>query len=160
VTSILFGSNPRRTARRAAALVVTAAIGFGFVLRPVRLIGISMEPTYRDGQFNFANRLAFAWREPARGDVVAIRMAGPSVLYVKRIVGLPGEIVRIDNGVVTINGDPLTEPAVTRNAAWNLSPVTLGADEYFVVGDNRGMSIDSHDLGRAARDRIIGKLVF
>jgi signal peptidase I len=160
VKAILFGANPRFTAIRAAVLVATSVVVFGFVLLPVRLTGISMEPTYGDGQLNFANRLAFAWREPSRGDVVAIRMAGPSVLYVKRIIGLPGEQVEIEMGVVKIDGVPLLEPTVVRKAAWNLPPVTLGPDEYFVVGDNRSMSIRNHDLGRATRNRIIGKLLF
>ena len=88
-------------------LVTSAVVVFGVVLLPVRLSGISMEPTYHDGALNFANRLAFAWRQPARGDVVAIRMAGPSVVYVKRIVGLPGERVEITMGTVIIDGEPL-----------------------------------------------------
>jgi signal peptidase I len=158
--ALLFGSNPRLTAIRVAVLVVSAVVVFGFVLLPVRLTGISMEPTYNDGELNFANRLAYAWRQPARGDVVAIRMAGPSVLYVKRIVGLPGEQVEIEMGVVKIDGEPLLEPTVVRKAPWNLPPLTLGPDEYFVVGDNRAMSIRNHDLGRATRNRIIGKLIY
>jgi signal peptidase I len=158
--ALLFGSNPRLTAIRVAVLVVSAVVVFGFVLLPVRLTGISMEPTYNDGELNFANRLAYAWRLPARGDVVAIRMAGPSVLYVKRIVGLPGEQVEIEMGVVKIDGEPLLEPTVVRKAPWNLPPLTLGPDEYFVVGDNRAMSIRNHDLGRATRNRIIGKLIY
>ena len=98
---VVFGSNPRRTAIRAAVLVVASAVVFGVVLLPVRLSGISMEPTYNDGEMNFANRLAYAaGRRPARGDVVAIRMAGMSVLYVKRIIGLPGERVEITMGTV------------------------------------------------------------
>jgi signal peptidase I len=160
VKTLLFGSNPRRTAIRAAVLIGTAIVVFGFVLLPVRLTGISMEPTYNDGELNFANRLAFAWSSPARGDVVAIRMAGPSVLYVKRIVGLPGEQIAIEMGVVTIDGEPLIEPTVVRKAPWNLPTLILGEDEYFVVGDNRAMSIRNHDLGRASRERIIGKLLF
>jgi signal peptidase I len=160
VKTILFGSNPRLTAIRVAVLIATSVVVFGFVLLPVRLTGISMEPTYDDGQLNFANRLAFAWREPARGDVVAIRMAGPSVMYIKRIIGLPGEQVEIVMGVVKIDGEPLLEPTVVRKAAWNLPPLTLGPDEYFVVGDNRSMSMRNHDLGRATRARIIGRLLF
>jgi signal peptidase I len=160
VRAFLVGANPRRTAIRIAILVATATVVFGYILLPVRLVGISMEPTYNDGAFNFANRLAFAWRQPARGDVVAIRMAGPSVLYVKRIVGLPGEQVAIDKGIVTINGEPLAEPTVVHRAPWILAPVTLGRDEYFLIGDNRAMSMRNHDFGTANRNRIIGKLLF
>jgi signal peptidase I len=119
-----------------------------------------MEPTYDDGALNFANRFAFAWREPARGEVVAIRMAGPHVVYVKRIVALPGEQVAIAMGTVLIDGQPLLEPAVARKAPWNVAALTLRRDEYFVIGDNRAMPAESHDFGRTTRDRIIGKLLF
>jgi signal peptidase I len=159
--SLIFGSNPRRTAIRAAVLIVTSAVVFGVVLLPVRLSGISMEPTYTDGEMNFANRLAYAaGRRPARGDVVAIRMAGMSVLYVKRIIGLPRERVEITMGTVLIDGQPLIEPTVVRKAPWTVPAVTLGDDEYFVIGDNRAMSAQNHDFGRAPLDRIIGKMLF
>ena len=141
-------------------LIAAAFVLFRFVLVPVRLHGISMLPTYQDGALNFANRLAYIARSPARGDVVAIRMAGPNVLYVKRIVGLPGDRIEIRAGVVLINGDRLTEPDVSYRAPWNLPLFDLAADEYFVVGDNRGMAIEHHDLGRARRDRVIGKMLF
>jgi len=160
VKTVLFGSDPRRTALRAAGLVLAAAVTFGAILMPVRLSGISMEPTYSDGMLNFANRLAFAWRDPARGDVVAIRMAGPSIVYVKRIVGLPGERVEILEGMVTIDGEPLLEPSVVHKAPWNVPAVTLGPDEYFVIGDNRAMTAGNHDFGRTTRPRIVGKLLF
>lgn len=156
----LIGSNPRHTAIRVAALVTAAVIVFGVVLLPVPLSGISMQPTYNDGALNFANRFAFAWHPPARGDVVAIRMAGPHVVYVKRIVGLPGERLEIKAGVVMINGEPLLEPTVVYKSSWNTPAVTLGPDEYFVIGDNRAMAAENHDFGRAARDRIIGKMLF
>ena len=157
----LFGPNPRRTAIRAAVLIVVSAVVFGVALLPVRLSGISMEPTYADGEMNFANRLAYAGRRrPARGAVVAIRMAGMSVLYVKRIIGLPRERVEITMGTVLINGEPLIEPTVVRKAPWNVPAVTLGEDEYFVIGDNRAMSVQNHDFGRASLDRIVGKMLF
>jgi len=150
----------RRAIVRGVALVAVAVVVFGFVLLPVRLEGISMLPTYHSGAMNFANRLAYLWREPARGDVVAIRMAGLGLLYVKRIVGLPGERVEIAAGVVTINGRPLVEPTVALRAPWNLPAFTLGGGEYLVIGDNRSMAIENHDFGRVARDRIVGRLLF
>lgn len=158
--TLLLGSNPRVTAARAAALIVAAVVVFGYVLLPVRLEGISMLPTYRNGALNFANRLAFLWHEPARGDVVAIRMAGPRVLYVKRIIGLPHERVEIALGTVLINGELLIEPTVVYKAPWNVPAVTLGDDEYFVVGDNRAMSARNHDFGLVKRDRIVGRMLF
>lgn len=150
----------RASLARIAVLVVAAYVTFGYILLPIRLQGISMEPTYTNGQIDFANRLAYAWRPPARGDVVAIRMAGPRVVYVKRIVGLPGERIEIVMGVVNVNGEPLLEPHVTRKAPWNLATLTLASDEYFVVGDNRAMRMEDHDFGRTTRDRIIGKMLY
>ena len=145
---------------RAAATIALAYVVFSYLLIPVRLQGISMEPTYTSGQIDFTNRLAYLWRAPARGDAVAIRMAGPRVVFVKRIVGLPGERIEIIGGVVNVNGQRLIEPHVARRAPWNVAPVTLGADEYFVVGDNRAMRMEDHDFGRTTRDRIIGKMLY
>jgi signal peptidase I len=159
-SSVLLGRNPRAALIRIAVIVVVAIVTFRLVLLPVRLQGISMLPTYSSGAIYFANRLVFWLREPARGDVVAIRMAGPSVLYVKRIVGLPRERIEIVQGVVLVGGEPLVEPNVVHRAPWNLPAFTVGDDEYFVVGDNRGMAMENHDFGRARRARIIGKLLF
>ena len=156
----MLGPRPRAAAIRILVLIAAAILVFGFVLLPVRFQGVSMLPTYRDGGLNFANRSAFMWREPSRGDVVAIRMAGLSVLYVKRIVGLPGEEIEIAVGVVMINRKPLVEPNVMFRAPWNLPSFTLARDEYFVVGDNRGMAMQNHDFGRVKRDRIVGRVLF
>ena len=119
-----------------------------------------MLPTYRDGALNFANRLTFLWRRPSRGDVVAIRMAGPRVLYVKRIIGLPGERVEIAIGTVLVDGQPLVEPTVVYKSPWNVPAVTLGDDEYFVVGNNRAMAARNHDFGLVKRERIVGRMLF
>lgn len=160
LADVLLGRNPRATAIRIAALVVVAAVVFGWILIPVRLSGISMLPTYDSGAFNFANRAAYWMGNPARGDVVAIRMAGRRAVYVKRIIGLPGERIEIAQGTVLVNDEPLIERAVLRRAPWDDAPVVLGPDEYFVVGDNRSMRIEHHDLGRVRRYRIVGKLLF
>ena len=106
------------------------------------------------------NRLAYALgRPPLRGDIVAIRMAGPNVLYVKRIVGVPFERIGMAGGQVVVDGRPLAEPYVRHRAPWEYDTVTLSEGEYFVVGDNRGMRQDLHDFGRTSRERIVGKVV-
>ena len=159
--SILVGRNPRRTLARAVVLVAAAGALFGWVLLPVRAQGVSMQPTIEPGGFHVVNRLAFVVGAPSRGDVVAIRLAGRSVVYVKRIVGLPGERLRIDGGVVYADGRALDEPYVrNRRPSWTLPETSLGADEYFVVGDNRGMPIEQHDLGKIRRARVVGKILF
>ena len=159
--AFLFGRHPRRTLLRVALLVAGAAVLFGWVLLPVRAEGISMEPTYEPGGFHLVNRLAYRTHGPARGDIVAIRLAGPHVVYVKRVIGLPGDRVRISEGQVFIDDRALAEPYVRRrNPSWILPQTTLGADEYFVVGDNRAMRIELHELGVAHLRRIVGKVIY
>ena len=87
---------------------------------PIRMEGISMLPTYSGG-INFANRYAYRWSPPQRGDAVAVRMRpGEGVVFVKRIVGMPGERVGIEVGVVMINGEPLIESHVLYKTLWNM----------------------------------------
>jgi signal peptidase I len=145
---------------RAALAGLVLVLVSQLVLSPVRAVGISMLPTYRDGQFLLLNRLAFRVGTPRRGDVVGIRIAGGRALLIKRVIGLPGERVSISNGLVHVNGQPLNEPYVSLRSAWNVGEVPLDADEFFVVGDNRSMPPRSHDFGRVRRARLEGRLVF
>jgi signal peptidase I len=144
---------------RVLVLATVSFILFRWVLIPIRTDGISMLPTYRSGSFNLVNRVAFSFRTPSRGDIVAIRLAGPHVVFVKRIVGLPGERFRIVRGQVYINGTPLPEPYVRDRQPWEVPEVTLTASEYFVIGDNRGMRAADHTFGRVDVARIIGRVV-
>jgi signal peptidase I len=153
----LIGRNPKITLVRVVVLIVTCFVVFIFNLLPARIEGISMLPTYKDRSVNFVNRLAYHWHEPQRGDVVGIRLAGPHVMYMKRIIGLPGETVAFVDGRVLINGEVLDEVYEKSPCNWNYPPVKLGPDEYFVVGDNRTMPWQEHEFGRATRDRIVGK---
>jgi signal peptidase I len=157
----LFGRNPARTLWRVAALIIVSIIVFGFVLEPIRVQGISMLPTYRNRQFDFVNRLAYLFHEPRRGDVVAIRLvAGPHVMYMKRIVGLPGETVGFHRGFLLVNGKAMFEPYVKTPCDWELPPRTVAPDQVYVVGDNRGMPAIDHDKGMASRRLIVGKVLF
>lgn len=161
VSRVLVGRSPRTTLARIGILVATSVVMFGWVLLPVRTQGISMLPLYETEGLHFFNRLAYVWRAPRRGDIVAIRVGGGEVVYVKRIVGLPGERLRIERGVVFVDGTPLEEPYVRyRTNRWELREVVLGPDEYFVIGDNRSMRIEQHTLGRAPRARIMGTALF
>jgi len=157
---LVFGSHPRRTLVRVLVLATLSFIIFKWVLIPIRAEGISMEPTYQSGSLHLANRLAYRYRNPARGDIVAIKLAGPHVLYVKRIIGLPGEHLSIERGQVYINGAPLTEAYVKNRRGWDKPDVALTGREYFVIGDNRGMRAADHDFGRVDVSRILGKVVF
>lgn len=160
LSGVLLGRRPKLTIIRIVVLIVVSYVAFGFLFLPVRGEGISMLPTFSDGQLGFISTLAYLRTPPERGDIVGIRMAGRRVMYVKRIIGLPGERVSILGGVVHVNGVPLAEPYANGGSTWNLAEAQVGSDEFFVVGDNRRMSIQNHDLGMARRDRIVGKVLF
>ena len=160
------GRNPRTTLVRLAVTLVLVLVGFPMSIQPILVQGISMQPTYRDGQRRFLNKLAYRFAPPQRGDVIGIREAGKQVLLLKRVVGLPGESLRIVQGTVLINGEPLEEPyllpptnGVRNPAPWNLQEVRLGQDEHYVIGDNRSMRQTDHYFGIVERERIVGRLI-
>lgn len=157
--TVIIGRNPKRTLIRIVILVVTCFVVFKFVLLPIRVEGGSMLPTYQDRRVNMVNRLAYLRHEPRRSDVVAIQLAGKSIMYMKRIIGLPGETVAFHDGHAIINGELLPEPYVIYGCDWESPPVTLGPDEYYFVGDNRSMPKADHAEGRTHRVRIVGKVL-
>jgi signal peptidase I len=157
--TIVIGRNPRRTMVRVLVLICSCLVVFKFVLLPIRVEGVSMLPTYRSNGVNFVNRLAYSFHEPRRGDVVAIRLSGPSVMFMKRIIGLPGESVAFHEGHAYINGQLLEEPYVKFPSNWEHEPRQLGSTEYYVVGDNRSMPQADHSEGKAARERIVGRIL-
>lgn len=155
---MLIGRSPARTLLRAGVLAVTLLGVSQFVLSPVRAVGISMMPTYVEGQFMLLNRLAFRYSAPQRGDIVAIGLAGGLAVLVKRVVGLPGERVRFVDGVLLVDDRPLEEPYVLHRIRWNVPEVKLAADEYYVVGDNRSMAPHNHDFGVARLEKMVGRV--
>jgi len=160
VQRVLIGRNPKRTLVRIVILVVVSTVVFKFVLQPIRVEGVSMLPTYPDRGINLVNRLAYVFHQPRRGDVVAIRTpAGEHVMYMKRIIGLPGETVAFHRGRLYINGNPMDEPYVRFRCYWDHEPEQVGPDQYYVVGDNRDMPWDYHVKGRPTRNLIVGKVV-
>jgi signal peptidase I len=156
---VVIGRNPKRTLVRASILVVTCLIVFNFGLLPIRVEGPSMLPTYKDHGINFVNRLAYLSHEPQRGDVVAIRTSGYHNMFMKRIIGLPGETVEFHEGHVIIDGQVLDEPYVKTRCFWEAEPRTLGPFEFYCVGDNRSMAKSDHYEGKTERARIIGKVL-
>jgi signal peptidase I len=158
---LLVGRRPKRTLVRLVVLTVTSFVVSRWILLPVRIQGISMEPNYHDGRINFVNRLAYCFHPPRRGDVVFIRLAGPHVMLLKRIVGLPGERVAFRNGRVLVNGEFIAEPYVKKpRAPWGENEVTLEPQKYFYVGDNREMPEQLHTHGKVDEERIMGKVLF
>jgi signal peptidase I len=158
---VTIGRNPVATLVRLAVLIVCCVVIFKFMLLPVRIQGVSMLPTYPEGgRINFVNRLSYLFHGPGRGDIVAIRTTGIHIMYMKRIIGLPGESVGFYAGKAVINGEELDEPYVKKSCYWQIPPRTLGPGEYYVVGDNRSMPEADHEKGIASRDRIVGKVLW
>lgn len=161
VRTVIIGRNPRLTIIRVVVLVITCLVLFKYVLLPIRVDGPSMLPTYQESSVNFVNRLAYLKREPERGDVVAVRYSGNSIMLMKRIVAKPGETIEFVDGRILINGRFLDEPYLKYNCDWNVRPENfqLRDDEYYVVGDNRSMPFEDHKQGIARRERIVGKVL-
>ena len=153
---ILIGENLMTTLRRAILLALFCILLFNYVLLPVRVRGRSMEPTFRDGTWHVANLLKFAVRAPRRGEVVVISIAGRRALYLKRVLGLPGETIGFFNGQLIVNGREQPEPYLSGRGDGTLPPITIGEDEYFVAGDNRTGPIENHTLGTVKRKKITG----
>jgi signal peptidase I len=157
---LLIGRRPRRTLVRLLVVAAVAFVVFRFLLLPMRIEGESMAPTYRTGGFNFINTLSYVFRSPRRGDIVGIEMAGRRIMFMKRIVGMPGERFDIQRGIVYIDGRPLDEPYVTRRHPWEVEEHVLGADEYLVIGDNRAVPQRMHRFGIVKRKHIVGKVLY
>ena len=130
---------------------------FTWILWPVKVAGESMMPNYRNGSRHFINKLAYWSAEPQRGDVVGL-LAPNGDIYLKRIIGLPGERMTFDESGIQINGRILLEPYIDRKIPTNQMPasITLSTNEYWVIGDNRATSV----RGPISRQHVIGKLAF
>ena len=130
-----------------------------FVFQNFVVEGSSMFPTLQQGDRLIVSRLSYLLGEPSRGDIIVFQYPyGPERDFVKRIIGLPGETVAIENGQVLINGKPLPPEDYVQNKSSDTRPsVTLADDEYFVMGDNRTGSSDSRSWGPLQKHFIIGK---
>ncbi len=135
-----------------------------YVGQRTRVQGDSMRPTLHDGDNLIVDKLSYRFQDPQRFDIIVFPYEHKKkTYYIKRIIGMPGERVRIDqDGIIYINGEVLEEDygaEVMRSPGRAVTEITLGEDEYFVLGDNRNNSSDSRDpsVGNIHRDRIIGK---
>jgi signal peptidase I len=147
------------------ALIVLVVIPVRtFIVSPYIVDGESMHPTFENLDYLVVDQLVYNLHAPQRGDVIVFRYPkDPSVFYIKRIIGLPGEKVSINHGVTTIlnaNGDkiPLSEPYIVNEDTTYTSDITLTSGEYFVMGDNRPNSSDSRIWGPLPAKNIIGRV--
>ncbi len=150
-----------RVIRELAETLILTLVVFLFIrfaLPNFRIEGFSMEPNFHDGQYLFVNKLEYMLHPPQRGDVIVFLPPSSTTRdFIKRVIALPGERVEIVDGVVLINGIKLDEPYPTNFGTYSYGPAVVGPDEYFVLGDNRNNSSDSHTWGTLPDKKIIGK---
>lgn len=136
-----------------------------FVMSPQEISGASMETNFHNGEFILTNKIEYKFTDPKRGDIVIFKSPrNKEVDYIKRVIGLPGETVRLSNSTFFINGKKVDEPylaAGTYTFGGSFLPentdITVPGGKYFVVGDNRPHSSDSREFGPIAKEDFIGK---
>ena len=149
---------------RFALIALAIVIPFRlFVAQPFIVSGASMSPTFETGEYLIVDELTYRFEEPKRGDVIILKKpSGGGEYLIKRIVGLPGDTVVIKNGAVTVkskgnpDGEKISEPYVKNKKEENLE-IAVGNNEYFVMGDNRPISLDSRYIGAIPKENIVGR---
>lgn len=135
-------------------------LGINAISARIRIESVSMQPTLYAGNFVIVNKIAYWLQPPRRGDIIVFKYPPDPNRepYIKRVIGLPGEQVRVSDGTVFINDLPLSEPYISAppryEGVWEVPPGTL-----FVLGDNRNSSSDSHTWGMVPLENVIGKAV-
>ena len=141
-------------------LTVIIYLSVNFATGRFRIEGSSMEPSLHQDQYVLVDKISYKIGNPQRGDVVVFNYPLATERdFIKRVIGLPGETVNIAGGVVSINGRPLQEPYISQAPDYEGS-WTLSANQFFVLGDNRNSSLDSHSWGPLDRHYLIGRAVF
>jgi signal peptidase I, bacterial type len=152
------------------SLVIIIPVRY-FLIQPFYVKGASMEPNFQDNQYLIIDELSYRFHQPARGDIVVFRYPkDPQEYFIKRVIGLPGEKVEIKDGGVYIynqefkDGAALEEKYLSSDvksyANGGTESVTLGAHEYYMMGDNRTESKDSRSFGPVDISFFIGRVMF
>jgi len=141
-------------------LSVLLFAGINAISARIRVDGYSMEPTLKSGEFVIVNRLAYKLGDPKIGDVIVFHYPrDPEQEYIKRIIGVPGDHVRVSNQEVYVNDQLINEPYIAAppmyESEWDVPENTL-----FVLGDNRNNSSDSHTWGPVPVENVVGKAIF
>ncbi len=147
------------------AAVIVIPIRY-FLFQPFFVRGQSMDPNFENGDYLIVDEISYRFSEPQRGEVIVFKYPeDPSHRFIKRIVGLPGETVEIKDGKVIIYMDGVSRVLdeseyLSNSVTTGDFQITLGENEYFVLGDNRSFSFDSRKFGVLPRDKIIGRVIF
>ncbi|MFH1461264.1 MAG: signal peptidase I [Patescibacteria group bacterium] len=138
-----------------------------YLIQPFFVRGASMEPNFDNGQYLVIDEISYRFEEPVRGEVVVFRYPiDPSQYYIKRIIGLPGETIEIENGQIFVYNQEFPEGRILDESAYlplgrltsGQVKVELNENQYFVLGDNRQASSDSRQWGALAENYIIGRV--
>jgi len=165
----VLGKRPRSTPLLSVwlrDLIISLAISafiIIFLYQPVKVEGTSMMPSLDDQERIFVNKFVYRWEPIQRGDIVVFRYPrDPSKSYIKRVIGIPGDQIRIDSGQLYVNEEPIIEdyvpPAYTDERSY--ADIVVPPRSYFVLGDHRSMSNDSRDFGPVKEGYVFGKAVF
>jgi signal peptidase I len=140
-------------------LTVLIYVAVNFATGRFRIEGSSMEPSMHPNQYVLVDKISYMLGDPQRGDVIVFNYPQATERdFIKRVIGLPGETVTVRGGVVYVNGVPLDEPYIAAAPTYE-NTWALGPDQYFVLGDNRNSSSDSHAWGPLGREYLIGRAI-
>ena len=139
------------------AVIVTAI--FHTMIASFKVYGSSMYPTILPGEYIMVSKVSYFFSQPHRGEIIVFHSPRDQETdLIKRVIAVPGDTVEIKKGVVSINGIALAEPYVAEAPRYDYSPQEIIPDQYFVLGDNRNNSNDSHNGWTVDRDSIVGKV--
>ncbi|MBE0682500.1 MAG: signal peptidase I [Anaerolineales bacterium] len=140
-------------------LAVVLFLGINAISARVRVDGFSMRPTLEDGEFVLVNKMSYRFGEVSRGDIIVFHFPlNPEEELIKRVIGLPGDQIRVQNGLVYVNGQLLNEPYIYQAPLYS-GEWTVSEGQIFVLGDNRNNSNDSKDWGLLPAGNVVGKAV-
>lgn len=140
-------------------LAVVLFLGINAISARVRVDGFSMRPTLEDGEFVLVNKMSYRFGEVSRGDIIVFHFPlNPEEELIKRVIGLPGDQIRAQDGLVYVNGQLLNEPYIYQAPLYS-GEWTVSEGQIFVLGDNRNNSNDSKDWGLLPAGNVVGKAV-
>lgn len=147
------------------AFVIVLPVRY-FLIQPFNVVGASMLPNFENSDYLIIDELHYRFADPVRGEVVVFHPPGNRGQdYIKRVIGLPGETVVVENGTVHITNAQHPEGFLLDETAYlgtmatpGQARVTLGAEQYFLMGDNRAVSLDSRSFGAVPRANLIGRV--
>ena len=147
---------------RDIVVTVIAAVIIFLVLQVTigsfKVYGMSMMPSIKNGEYIIVNKVVYYFQEPRRGDVIVFHSPrSPENDLIKRVIGLPGDEIEVKNGKIYINQKPLEEHYITEPPTYKYPNIEVPDNSYFVLGDNRNNSSDSHTGWFLPRENIIGK---